>query len=85
MVKFSKISFILTLIIHISVTGIFKLLDNFSLIISFFFVTLICGFVLRFNSKSSLKKIGLGLIYGSITSLLLIGGFMIWLELNYPE
>ena len=85
MVKFSKISFILTLIIHISVTGIFKLLDNFSLIISFFFVTLICGFVLRINSKSSLKKIGLGLIYGSITSLLLIGGFMIWLELNYPE
>jgi hypothetical protein len=71
--------------IHISIAGIFKLLDNFSFIISIYFVTLICGLLLRFNSKSSLKKIGLGLVYASIISLLLIGGFMIWLELNYPE
>ncbi len=85
MVNLSKISLALTLLIHISIIAIFKLLDDFSLIITVYIISLVCGLLLKFYSKNSLKKIGWGLFYGSITSLILVGGFMIWLESNYPK
>jgi hypothetical protein len=85
MMNISKISLVLTLIAHISVLLTFKLLDDFNLIITIFSISLICGFLLKLYAKNSLKKVGWGLFYGVITSLILVGGFMIWLEINYPK
>jgi hypothetical protein len=85
MMNISKISLVLTLIAHISVLLTFKLLDDFNLIITIFSISLICGFLLKLYAKNSLKKVGWGLFYGVITSLILVGGFMIWLESNYPK
>jgi len=85
MVNLNKISLITTLLIHILVVVIFKLLDNFSLIISIYTISLICGIILKFSNKNRLKKIGWGIFYGSLISLIIIGGFMLWLKLNYPK
>lgn len=85
MVNLSKISLALTFIIHISIIGAFKLLDDFSLIITVYIISFISGLFLKSYSKNSLKKIGWSLFYGSITSLVLVGGFIIWLESNYPK
>ena len=81
----AKISFALTLLVHISMLVIFKLLDNFDLILTIYCISLVCGLLLKLYAKNRLKKIGWGLFYGSILSLLLSGSFMIWLEINYPN
>ena len=85
MVNLSKISLVLTVLIQFSIVLFFKLLDNFSLIITISIISLVCGFLLKFYSENGLKKIGWGLFYGSIIALVLIGGFIIWLEFNYPK
>ena len=85
MVNLNKISLGLTLLIHVSILGIFKLLDNFSLIITIYIISLICGIILKFFTKNRLKKIGWGIFYGSLISVVIISGFIIWLELNYPK
>ena len=81
----SRISLVLTLLVQLSIVLFFKLLDDFSLIITIYIISLVCGILLKFYSKNGFKKIGWGLFYGSIVALVLIGGFMIWLEFNYPK
>lgn len=81
----SRISLVLTLLIQFLCVFYLKLLDNFSLIITIYIISLICGGVLEFYSKNAFKKIGWGLFFGSIIALILMGGFMILLRSNYPK
>jgi hypothetical protein len=85
MVNISKISFALTLIVHISILLNFKLLDDFNLIITMYTISLVGGLLLKLYAKNNLKKVGWGLFYGAITSLILVIGFIIWLAINYPK
>ena len=84
-ISLKKISLILTLLVHILIVGVFKLLDSFSLIFSIYFTFLIIGFLLKFYSKNKFKEIGWGLFYASITSIIFVGSFLIWLDSNYPK
>ena len=85
MINISKISFALTLIVHISILLTFKLLDDFSFIITIYTISLIGGLLLKLYAKNSFKKIGWGLFYGAVASLILVVSFMSWLAVNYPK
>ena len=63
-----------------------KLLDNFSVIIGIFILSLVIGGLIKFsntNKKSAVANIGWGLLFGSLTSLGLVIIFMIWLSFNF--
>jgi len=85
MVNLSKTSLVLTLLIQFSIAFFLKLLDHISLITIVYIISLVCGLLLSLYSNNSFKKIGWGLFYGSTITLLSIGSFIIWLEINYPK
>jgi hypothetical protein len=65
-----------------------KLLDNFFLIIGIFIFCIAIGGIINFSKptkNSTIKNIGWGLFYGSLTSLGLVTVFMIWLSFNFPK
>jgi len=78
--------YILTILLQLLSIISLKLLDNFYLILTIIFACLILGLVFKTDKRlnATLKAVGWGLLYGSITSI--TGGaiFMVWLVLNYP-
>lgn len=81
------VSFILTILIQFLSLVTLKLLDNFYHIILIFMSCLVSGLFIRINSptQSKTKKIGWGLLFGSLTSLTLTIVFVIWLSFNFPK
>lgn len=81
------VSFILTMLFQFLSLLSLKLLDNFYLILAIFVSCLIVGFLINISSSKDTitKKIGWGLLYGSLTSLTLTILFMIWLSFNFPK
>jgi len=81
-----NISFVITLILHFFIIYSLKLLDNFSVIILEISILIMMGFIIvKFSkNKSSIKSLGFGILYGSITSLILLLSFSIWLNNNFP-
>ena len=77
-----------TLVIQFLSVLTLKLLDNISLIVGIFCGCIIIGGFIMFSKKgrsSQLKNIGWGLFYGSLTSLVVIMLFMLWLSFNFPK
>lgn len=81
------ITFTITLILHFLIVYSLKLLDNFSLIILEIFASIIIGFIIvKFSgNKSPIKSLGFGILYGSITSLIFLLLFSLWLSNNFPQ
>ena len=80
-------SFILTILIQFLLIFTLKLLDNFYLILLILISSLAVGFLIRISNltKSKIKKIGWGLLFGSLTSLILTILFVVWLSFNFPK
>lgn len=80
-------SFILTILIQFLLVFTLKLLDNFYLILLILISSLVIGFLIQISNstKSNIKKIGWGLLFGSLTSLILTIMFVIWLSFNFPK
>jgi len=79
---------ILTVVVYGLCVFTFKLLDNFTTIICFLLFILSLGIVFSvFVNKKSIivKEIGWGILYGSLLSLALLFGFIIWLACNFPR
>jgi len=75
------ISYALTLSIHIILVFSLKLLDDFRLIVLALFISLLTGTILNFFSQNPLaKNIGWGIFYGSLTSIIILAVFMLWLS-----
>ncbi|PZX39260.1 hypothetical protein LX97_02626 [Nonlabens dokdonensis] len=85
MINLNKISFVITIVIHIYIALSYKLLDNFNSIIFTYAISTLFGFLLKLFCSKNLKKIGWGIYYGSIVPLILLGVFMIWLYAYYPK
>jgi hypothetical protein len=71
----------LTVLIHIFCVLCSKFLDDFLILISIFICTLIIGLVILFltpKTSSLTRNIGWGLLYGSLTSIVSSGVFLLW-------
>lgn len=81
------IAFVITLILHFFTIYSLKLLDNFSAIILEISTSIIIGFIIvkLSENKNSIKNLGFGILYGSITSLILLLLFSLWLSNNFPQ
>jgi hypothetical protein len=65
-----------------------KLLDSFGLILGIFVLCLLVGGIIHFSKKNTnltIANIGWGLFFGSLSSLLLVIVFTIWLAFNFPK
>jgi hypothetical protein len=80
-------SFILTILIQFLFLVMFNVWDNFLLIILIFISCLLSGLLITINSptKSKIKEIGRGLLFGSLTSLTFGILFFIYIFLNFPK
>jgi hypothetical protein len=81
------VAFITTILIQFLSIVALNLLDNFYLIILIFITCLVGGLLIKMSSstKSKMKEIGWGLLFGSLTSLTLTLLFVIWLSFNFPK
>jgi hypothetical protein len=77
--------FALTLLLHFVSILTLKLLDNYLPIILIFIGSLFLGVILKFSESIKVRNIGLGLMYGSLTSLILTIGFMILLSYSFSH
>lgn len=85
--KMKLSSFILTILIQFLFLVMFNVWDNFLLIILIFISCLLSGLLITINSptKSKIKEIGRGLLFGSLTSLTFGILFFIYIFLNFPK
>ena len=79
--------FALTILIQFISLMTLKLLDSFYLIILIFISCLGAGFLIKMYSptKTIMKEIGWGVLFGSLTSLTLTLLFVLFLSFNFPK
>lgn len=78
----------LTLSIQYLCVYALKLLDNPALIFCIFVFLLAGGIIATAIGKKGsafLKDLGWGLLYGSLTSVILVVIFLVWLSFNFPR
>jgi hypothetical protein len=78
----------LTLLAEYLLIRVFKMLDNTDVLIIIFVSVLLIGmFITIYNKKVSktIKNIGWGMLYGSISTIVLMVVFFLWLSYNPPR
>lgn len=79
-------SFVITVLILAIMVFSIKALDNIEFIYGIPFLLIVLGFVMRRNKKSKLiRNVGVGIFYSSLTVLVLLMIFFIWLIYNFPK
>jgi hypothetical protein len=79
---------VLTLLLHFLLLLTLKLLDNPGVLFLAFFLILFVGLLLyNFTGKQnkSVRDFGWGLLFGSLTTVVCVVVFMIWLTFNFPR
>jgi ABC-type Mn2+/Zn2+ transport system permease subunit len=79
---------IIVLVLQFLSVKIFKLLDNFGLLVFGFAITLLIGILISVFAKKDnkqLRDVGWGLLYSSFITIGLIFVFMIYLTFNWPK
>jgi len=75
-----------TISLHFLSLLVFEPLNNFAVIVIILFSSLLLGFALKYlptQETSPLKKIGWGLLYGSLVSTILIFLAFAWIMANF--
>jgi len=82
------ITFVLIVLIQLALIIELKLLDDFYPIITVISLCALIGLIIRLTlpkQQIKIRNIGWGILYGSITSMLLTIVFIVWLNYNYPQ
>lgn len=80
------ISSIITLIVLLTIVFMVKILDSIEFVYGIPFLCCILGFVLLKQKRNKpLKEIGKGIFLSSLTVLILLALFFIWLIYNFPK
>jgi len=85
--KLKLISFVITIFTEFLLIVGLQLLDSFDLILLIFTCCAISGLLitLKYQKKSKMQEMGWGLLFGSLTSIILTISFTIWLSYNFPQ
>lgn len=80
------ISALTTFIILAIIICLIKVLDNPELAFGVPLLSLLIGFIMRYQKTNPvIQKTGTGIFYSSLICLLLLGAFLIWLSYNWPK
>jgi hypothetical protein len=80
-------SYILTILFQFLLVFVLKFLDNFVLLIFLYLAMLATGLILKFKTEeeTTANEIGRGIFNASLTVIIVMILFFLWLSANFPR